>query len=343
MRYYDASMLGKAEKQRYIISHLDQALAEGWTQVYYQPIVRAVNSRVCDEEALTRWIDPVRGFLSPGDFIPILEDAGLLYKLDLFVVDQIIEKLRRQAEAGLHLVPQSVNLSRSDFDACDMIEEICRRVDEAGLDHGLLTIEITESVIGNDFAFIKAQIGRFRSLGFPVWMDEFGSGYSSLDVLQSVKFDLIKFDMGFMQKLDEGESGKIILFFSSEHSFVLYTPVNLRKVIVSLFGIVVDMLLVCSLKETAALLSAQFGLAHCYRFGGDEFLVIYPEITPEDFERKLEAALHKLPSVRIEGKTESAGFSAGFTTAVVSESYTLREMFSAADEKMYEDKWRKQK
>ena len=211
VRYYDASMLGEAEKQRYIVSHLDQALAEGWTQVYYQPIVRAVNGRVCDEEALTRWIDPVRGFLSPGDFIPILEDAGLLYKLDLFVVDQIIEKLRRQAEAGLHLVPQSVNLSRSDFDACDMVQEICRRVDEAGLDHSLLTIEITESVIGNDFTFVKTQIDRFHSLGFSVWMDDFGSGYSSLDVLQSVKFDLIKFDMGFMQKLDEGESGKIIL------------------------------------------------------------------------------------------------------------------------------------
>ncbi len=211
VRYYNASMLGEAEKRHYIISHLDQALDEGWTQVYYQPIVRAVNGRVCDEEALTRWIDPVRGFLSPGEFIPILEDAGLLYKLDLFVVEQIIEKLHRQKEAGLHLVPQSVNLSRSDFDSCDMVEEICRRVDKAGLEHSLLTIEITESVIGNDFAFIKEQIDRFRSLGFPVWMDDFGSGYSSLDVLQSVQFDLIKFDMSFMQKLDEGDRGKIIL------------------------------------------------------------------------------------------------------------------------------------
>ena len=211
VRYYDASMLSDTERRHYILSHLDQALSEGWTKVYYQPIVRAVNGRVCDEEALTRWIDPDRGFLSPADFIPILEDAGLLYKLDLFVVDRIIEKLRRQAEAGLHLVPQSVNLSRSDFDALDMVEEICRRVDEAGLDRSLLTIEITESVIGSDFDFIKKQIDRFRALGFRVWMDDFGSGYSSLDVLQSVKFDLIKFDMSFMKKLDEGKSGKIIL------------------------------------------------------------------------------------------------------------------------------------
>jgi len=108
-------------------------------------------------------------------------------------------------------VPHSINLSRSDFDACDIVEEIRRRVDAAGVAHDRITIEITESVVGSDFGFMKGQIERFQKLGFPVWMDDFGSGYSSLDVLQSIPFDLIKFDMSFMQKLDEGDSGKIIL------------------------------------------------------------------------------------------------------------------------------------
>ena len=211
MKYYDTAMLADAERQQYITSHLDRALAEEWVQVYYQPIVRATNGRVCDEEALDRWIDPERGFLSPADFIPILEDARLIYKLDLYMLDQILKKIVRQREAGLHVVPQSINLSRADFDACDIVEEIVRRVDGAGLSHSLITIEITESIVGSDFDFIKAQAGRFRELGFPVWMDDFGSGYSSLDVLQSMPVDLIKFDMRFMQQFDNGEKSRVIL------------------------------------------------------------------------------------------------------------------------------------
>ena len=93
----------------------------------------------------------------------------------------------------------------------NMVEEIRKRVDEAGVRRELITIEITESVIGASFEFINQQVERFRQLGFPVWMDDFGSGYSSLDVLQSIRFDLIKFDMSFMRKLDEGDSSKIIL------------------------------------------------------------------------------------------------------------------------------------
>ena len=211
IKYFDSDMLAHAERQQYIITHLDQAMAQKWIQVYYQPIVRAANGRVCDEEALCRWIDPVRGFLSPGDFIPILEDAKLIYKLDLYMVDEVLEKIRRMERHGLHLVPQSVNLSRSDFDCCDIVEEICRRVDAAGLPRSMLTIEITESIIGSDFDFIKSQIERFRALGFPVWMDDFGSGYSSLDVLQSLQVDLIKFDMRFMQQFNHGDKSKIIL------------------------------------------------------------------------------------------------------------------------------------
>ena len=170
-----------------------------------------MSGRVCDEEALARWIDPVEGFLSPADFIPTLESAGVIYKLDLCVLDQVLEKIKDMESAGLYIVPQSINLSRSDFDACDMVEEIRRRVDDFGIRRDMITIEITESIIGRDFEFIRTQVERFRSLGFPVWMDDFGSGYSSLDVLQSIQFDLIKFDMSFMRKLEEGDSGKIIL------------------------------------------------------------------------------------------------------------------------------------
>ena len=210
-RYYDTSMLISAEQQHYIISHLDQAISEKWIEVYYQPIIRSSSGRVCDEEALARWIDPEKGFLPPGEFIPVLENAKLAYKLDLYVLDRILEKLAYLEKEGFYPVPQSLNISRSDFEVCDIVDEIWKRVDAAGVDPEKITIEITESVIGNDLVIINRQIEKFQNLGFPVWMDDFGGGYSSLNVLQCIKFNLIKFDMIFMKKLDEGVNGKIIL------------------------------------------------------------------------------------------------------------------------------------
>ena len=208
---YDKTMMETEANRQYVIDHLDQALEEGWIRAYYQPIVRTANGRVCDEEALARWIDPVKGMLSPAEFIPILEDARLIYKVDLYMVDQIIQKVKKQEEAGLYVVPTSVNLSRTDFDSCDIVEEIRTRVDAAGLERNLLTIEITESVVGSDFEFMKEQVERFRSLGFHVWMDDFGSGYSSLDVLQSIHFDVIKLDMRFMKQFDNDEKSRVII------------------------------------------------------------------------------------------------------------------------------------
>ena len=209
--YYSNELNEVILKQHYILENFERALSENWIQVYYQPIMRAINGQVCDEEALARWIDPVNGFLSPADFIPYLEDAGLIYKLDLYVLEQVLEHIKIKESEGFYIVPHSINLSRSDFDACDMVEEIRQRVDAAGVSRDMISIEITESVIGSDYEYIKEQIERFQALGFPVWMDDFGSGYSSLDVLQSIKFNLLKFDMGFMRRLDENEDGRIIL------------------------------------------------------------------------------------------------------------------------------------
>ena len=211
VRYYSQELSEDAVKKQYFVENFDRALAEKWIQVYLQPIVRSVNERVCDVEALARWIDPEKGVLSPADFIPALEDAGLIYKLDLYMIDRVVECILAQKAAGFTIVPHSVNLSRSDFVSCDIVEEVRKRMDAAGIDHALITIEITESTIGSDLEFMKEQVERFRALGFPVWMDDFGSGYSSMDVLQSIRFDLIKFDMSFMRKLNEGEAGKIIL------------------------------------------------------------------------------------------------------------------------------------
>ena len=210
-KFYDHNLHNKSSERQKILTDFNCALEEQRIEVYYQPIVRAVNGRVCDEEALSRWIDPVRGMLSPADFIPVLEEAGRIYKLDLYVLDRVLEKLNFQKAGGFSIVPHSINLSRSDFESCDIVEEIRRRVDASGIERRFITIEITESVIGQNFDFMKSQVDRFRSLGFQVWMDDFGSGYSSLDVLHSIRFDLIKFDMSFTRRLNESDDAKIIL------------------------------------------------------------------------------------------------------------------------------------
>ncbi len=209
--YYREEMRDAFRKRQYVVSNLDRAIREKWIQVYYQPIVSAADETVCDEEALARWADPEVGFLAPEDFVPYLESTSLIYKLDLFVLEQALEKIRLRQAAGQPVVPQSINLSRSDFETCDMVEEIRKRVDALGVDHSLITIEITESIIASNFDFMNEQVNRFRENGFAVWMDDFGSGYSSLDVLHSIHFDLIKFDMSFLRMLDSGDNARIIL------------------------------------------------------------------------------------------------------------------------------------
>ena len=209
--YYERTLLQKAERRLYVLANLDRALENEWVRVHYQPIVRTVTGSVCDEEALSRWEDPEHGRLLPSDFIPALEDAGVIYKLDLYVLDKVLEMMRKKKEHGIPVVPCSINLSRSDFSACDIVSEVERRVDAAGVGRDKITIEVTESAMGGNTQFMREHVERFRNHGFKVWMDDFGSGYSSIDLLQSVEFDLVKFDMSFMRQFDENEGSSIVL------------------------------------------------------------------------------------------------------------------------------------
>ena len=198
LSYFDEKMLEKVNDQEYVLHHINTALKERWIQVYYHPIVRLLTGEICEEEALTRWIDPTLGVIQPGRFLPILEDAKLLYKVDLYMADRILEDLKVKKDAGLRIVPVSLNVSRYDFECCDMVSEIVIRTREAGIDPKYLNIEITETVMGMDENFLKEQIRLLHEEGFQVWMDDFGSGYSSLNILQEFDFDLVKLEMRFL-------------------------------------------------------------------------------------------------------------------------------------------------
>ncbi|MGN0242318.1 MAG: EAL domain-containing protein [Candidatus Weimeria sp.] len=198
-RIYDESLETEAKKEKYIIEHLDEAIKNDYIKVYYQPVVRSLTGELCGEEALSRWDDPEKGLLPPGDFIPVLENHMLLYRVDIYVLEQVLKDFRKKEEEGIELVPISINLSRNDFEGRDMVRIVTELVDKYGYSHNLIDVEITESAYTDSPERIKNVILGFHSAGFRVWMDDFGSGYSSLNMLQDCSFDLIKLDMLFMR------------------------------------------------------------------------------------------------------------------------------------------------
>ncbi len=207
----DAHSLSFSADERYFIDNLDRAISEEWIKAYHQPLLRAASGRVSEEEAFARWEDPEMGMFLATDFVPILDKAHLSYKLDLYMVERVLRKMKGQGEHGLFIVPESVNLSRSDFDSCDMVKEIVRIIDASGLPREKITVELSEKVISSDPKFMKEQIERFQKEGINVWMDDYGSGYSSLLLLTQIHFDLLKIDQSLVAQIGNNDAVQIIL------------------------------------------------------------------------------------------------------------------------------------
>lgn len=206
---YEPGLEKEDSKTAYVLEHLDQAIAEGWIEPFFQPVIRTFSEEVCSAEALARWRDPERGLISPADFIPQLEKKGLSYKLDMCIVRRVVSMLQRRMLNGQPVMPISVNISRSDFDYCDPVEIIANTCDSHHVRRNLICVEITETALVSDMGLLHEAIDRFHKEGFEVWMDDFGSGYSSLNVLKDFDFDEIKIDMGFLRNFNE-RSKKIV-------------------------------------------------------------------------------------------------------------------------------------
>ena len=198
--------------QTYIVTNFYRALEEGWIEVWYQPEIRAATREVCGFEALSRWNDPERGLISPAVFIPVLENAHLIDRLDLYVIQRVCEDQQKgRSRLGWKTSHVSVNLSRNDFQQRDMLGEIETICQAYGIPKGLLHIEITESALNDNDAFLKREIQRFHQAGFELWMDDFGSGYSSLNNLKDFEFDVIKIDMAFLRDFETKPQTRVIL------------------------------------------------------------------------------------------------------------------------------------
>ncbi|MBP5242442.1 MAG: EAL domain-containing protein, partial [Clostridia bacterium] len=196
--FYDAALSRTLEITDYVIENIDNAIEKGYIKVYYQPVIRTVSGALCGMEALARWIDPEKGFLSPSEFIAPLESSKQIYKLDAYVINEICRNYREKMNRGEVTVPVSFNLSRLDFVTCNIFGIVEDAVEKYNVPRDAVNIEITESVFAKDATVIIREVERFRNKGYHVWMDDFGSGYSSLNVLKDYTFDELKIDMVFL-------------------------------------------------------------------------------------------------------------------------------------------------
>ena len=208
--WFDDKLKAEAILRTHILNHVSRSMSEGWIRPYYQAILRSATNVICGEEALARWVDPVYGSLSPAQFIPVLEEAGLLHELDMHIVDCVLADMNAKRLQGVPVVPVSVNISLRDLRKIDVAAEVTKRADAAGVPHDLLVIEFTESAASEEPNLFKAQVSALQQAGFKVWMDDFGSGYSSLNTLQNYDFDLIKLDMGFISQYENKKARDII-------------------------------------------------------------------------------------------------------------------------------------
>ena len=182
-------------------THFHEAVDSGRIRAYFQPVIRSLTQRIMGVESLARWFKPDGCMLSPAEFIPDLERYDLIHELDMEILRQacvLYDDLRRR---GTPISCVSVNFSRLDFARDDLFEKICAVLEAYKVPREAIHLEITESLMLDDAESFERTFRRFKEAGFSVWLDDFGSGYSSLNVLQNYSFNVIKFDMLFLRKL----------------------------------------------------------------------------------------------------------------------------------------------
>lgn len=200
---YTGSLNRELALRKYIQDHIDEAISNHYIVVYFQPVIRALTGKVCNAEALSRWKDPLYGEIPPSVFIPALEEKNLSWKLDRFVMEELAGLMVELRERRIDFIPVSVNLSRKDFEIGNPFEALEDLIREYEIPRSCFCIEITESTVMSDPVRFHREIDKFHKAGYEVWMDDFGSGYSSLNTLKDFDFDELKIDMLFVKNLNQ--------------------------------------------------------------------------------------------------------------------------------------------
>lgn len=206
--------------ENFVVSEIHNAIKSEQIEVFFQPQIRSVNSRLVGVESLVRWNHPVYGRIAPSKFIPILEKHNLIYKLDKFVWNYVCQCARKMLDKGLNVVPFSVNVSRIDIIQGTFLNDIKAIVDKYNLPNDLIHLEITESAFIKDEKRIKKVVQLLVNSGFVLAIDDFGCGYSSLNVLNDLSIQVLKIDKSFFRL--ENNLGK--------NDFIIGAIVQLAKI-----------------------------------------------------------------------------------------------------------------
>lgn len=201
--WYDVSMKQRLEQDQELLGEMQRALHEREFVVYAQPKCNIRTGKIVGLESLVRWQHPEKGIIMPGEFIPLLERNGFITNLDVYMWEEVCKLLSKWIAEGSQVVPISVNVSRVDIYAIDVVQTLTEMVTRYELPLALLEIEITESAYAKEYFLMNRVIGELREKGFRVLIDDFGSAYSSLNMLKDINVDILKLDMQFLAMTPE--------------------------------------------------------------------------------------------------------------------------------------------
>lgn len=208
---YDKTLEERFTLKQYIVNNIDNAIESNCIKVYYQPVVSTKDGTVCGFEALARWKDPNYGLLPPAMFIEVLEEYRQIHKLDMCIIENVCRDYRNAVDNNEPFVPVSLNFSRLDFELCDIVGYLGKMADKYKVPKSYLDVEITESALTEQQNFLQNATKKLHESGYSIWLDDFGSGYSSLNVLKDYNFDVMKIDMKFLSGFDDNAKTKTIL------------------------------------------------------------------------------------------------------------------------------------
>lgn len=209
--YYEESVRKALVNEMFILDALDSALENEEFKVYLQPKYEASTGKMVGAEALVRWIHPERGMITPNEFVPVLEKSGGITKLDHYIWDKTAEFIENWIKCEGTYVPISVNVSRKDIFNMNLLETFMEILEKHHLEPKHMHIEITESTYAENMAELIETVHELRKQGFLIEMDDFGTAYSSLNLLAQLPLDILKLDMNFVRQIDKSEANTLIV------------------------------------------------------------------------------------------------------------------------------------
>lgn len=208
---YDESIRKKEADEAMILSEMNHALENGEFQVYLQPKVNMQTGKIIGSEALVRWQHPGKGLISPAAFVPVFEKNGFIIEIDKYMIRNTCAIIRHWIDSGIPVYPVSVNLSRLNLYNKRIIQDIREYVEEYQIPREYISFEITESAFSGDNSYIKILAEKLQKEHFKVLMDDFGSGYSSLNTLKEIPVDVLKIDLKFLPAGENDEKANLII------------------------------------------------------------------------------------------------------------------------------------